>query len=73
MHLLDLIYEFEAELEFTGDNECDYNELTINRFGINDVMIREVYKMSSNDLDNLKVGLRTLSNIIDKYTQRETN
>lgn len=70
MHILDLIYEFEADVEFTGDNECDYNELTINRLGINDIMTREVYKMNSNDLDNLAIGLSTLAGIIDKYRNK---
>ena len=72
MNILDFIYEFEANLEFTGDNECDYNELTIERLsGETWQCVKTTYKLSSNDLDEIELGLKALADKISKYRERE--
>ncbi len=71
MNILDLIYEFDVKLEFTGDNECDYNEMKINRIGLNEIKVCETYQLTSRELDDLDLGLRVLSEKIQKYQKRE--
>lgn len=70
MNLVDFIYEFTAELQFIGDNECDYHELKIKRLnGETWKNITTTYILSSNDLDEIEIGLKVLAKKIQKYKE----
>lgn len=58
MHLLDLIYEFEAKFQYIDNSEC--YEFTVDRNTYDTVRATETYLLTVHDLDDLQLGLKTM-------------
>ena len=67
MHIKELQHCYKANIEFVGDNECDFNELTIevpDEFGY---INRYMHDFSTAELQDLSDGLNQLKIAIDSY------
>jgi len=71
MDILDLQDEFKAHIEFIGDNECDYNLLTVKHFKPDnmgkDMKIERSVVLSNDAIRDIAIGLEAMAKVMRDY------